>query len=126
MKNPFTWVEIYVDNMSRAQKFYETVLKLEMVPMESPGEMNDLEMISFPWDENGRGISGALCKMKDMGPGSNGTIVYFACEDCATELSRVEAAGGKLYQEKFAIGPYGFCGIAADTEGNTIGFHSMK
>jgi hypothetical protein len=24
-KNPFTWVEIYVDEMSRAQKFYETV-----------------------------------------------------------------------------------------------------
>ena len=25
-KNPFTWVEIYVEDMSRAQKFYEAVL----------------------------------------------------------------------------------------------------
>ena len=30
-KNPFTWVEIYVDDMSRAQKFYETVLEIQML-----------------------------------------------------------------------------------------------
>ena len=29
MKNPFTWVEIYVEDMQRAQKFYENVLQIE-------------------------------------------------------------------------------------------------
>ena len=126
MKNPFTWVEIYVSNMARAQKFYESVLQISMTPMQAPGEFGDLEMVSFPWVENGANISGALCKMSDMQPGSGGTLVYFACEDCSVELSRVANAGGTLLQEKFAIGEHGFCGIAMDTEGNTIGFHSMK
>lgn len=125
MKNPFTWVEIYVSDMARAQKFYETVLQTTMVPMQAPGEFGDLEMVSFPWVEGGANISGALCKMKDMQPGGGGTLVYFACDDCSVELSRVAAAGGTVLQEKFPIGEHGFCAIAMDTEGNTIGFHSM-
>jgi uncharacterized protein len=126
MKNPFTWVEIYVSDMARAQQFYETVLQTTMVPMQAPGEFGDLEMVSFPWVEGGANISGALCKMSNMQPGSGGTLVYFASDDCSTELARIEAAGGKLLQEKMPIGEHGFCGIAMDTEGNTIGFHSMK
>lgn len=126
MKNPFTWVEIYVSDMARAQKFYENVLNIKMVPMETPGDVPDLQMVSFPWVEGQANISGALCKTKSMSPGNGGTLVYFACDDCAVESSRVAAAGGKVYQEKFAIGPFGFCAIAGDSEGNTIGFHSMK
>lgn len=125
-KNPFTWVEIYVEDMCRAQTFYETVLQIEMIPMEMPGEMGDLEMLSFPWVEGGTNISGALCKTGDMKPGAGGTLVYFACEDCATETSRVTAAGGRVLQPKFQIGEHGFCSIVMDTEGNSIGLHSMK
>ncbi|MGF1636844.1 MAG: VOC family protein [Cyclobacteriaceae bacterium] len=125
-KNPFTWIEIYVNDMSRAQKFYETILQIEMIPMETPGEYGDLEMLSFPWVEGGINISGALCKTSDMKPGTGGTLVYFACEDCATETARVEGAGGKVLQPKFQIGEHGFCSIVMDTEGNTIGLHSMK
>ena len=126
MKNPFTWVEIYVDDMPRAQKFYETVLAVSMVPMQAPGEFGDLEMLSFPWAEGEANISGALCKTNEMKPGSGGTLVYFTCDDCAVEASRVEAAGGQVMQDKFPLGEHGFCAIATDTEGNTIGFHSMK
>lgn len=126
MKNPFTWVEIYVSDMARAQKFYETVLQTTMVPMQAPGEFGDLEMVSFPWVEGGANISGALCKMNDMQPGSGGTLAYFASDDCSTELARVTDAGGTVVQEKMSLGEHGFCGIAMDTEGNTIGFHSMK
>lgn len=125
-KNPFTWVEIYVEDMSRAQKFYETVLQIEMIPMQAPGDFGDLEMVSFPWAENGGNISGALCKTSDMEPGAGGTLVYFTCDDCTTETSRVEDAGGKVLQAKFPIGDHGFVSIAMDTEGNTIGFHSNK
>lgn len=125
-KNPFTWIEIYVENMSRAQKFYESVLQLEMMPMDTPGEMGDLEMISFPWVEGGSNISGALCKTKEMKAGTGGTLVYFASEDCSMETARVEGAGGKVLQNKFPLGEHGFCSICMDTEGNTIGFHSMK
>ena len=126
MKNPFTWVEIYVSDMARAQKFYETVLATTMIPMQTPGEFGDLEMVSFPWVEGGNNISGALCKTSSMQPGSGGTLVYFASDDCAIEISRVANAGGMVLQEKMPIGEHGFCAIATDTEGNTIGFHSMN
>ena len=125
-KNPFAWVEIYVDDMSRAQKFYETVLQIQMVPMQTPGDFGDLEMLSFPWAQGEINISGALCKTSQMKPGAGGTLVYFTCEDCGVETARVETAGGKVLQDKFQIGEHGFCSIVMDTEGNTIGFHSDK
>lgn len=125
-KNPFTWVEIYVADMSRAQKFYETVLQIKMIPMEAPGDFGDLEMVSFPWAEGESNISGALCKTSEMKPGLGGTLVYFACEDCEAETSRVVEAGGQVLQPKFQIGEHGFVSIAMDTEGNSIGFHSNQ
>lgn len=125
-KNPFTWVEIYVEDMSRAQKFYESVLKIKMVSMQTPGEFGDLEMLSFPWAQGEANISGALCKTNEMKPGAGGTLVYFTCEDCSVETARVESAGGNVLQGKFQIGEHGFCSVVMDTEGNTIGFHSVK
>ncbi len=125
-KNPFTWVEIYVDDMERARKFYEAVLQITMIPMETPGGVGDLEMVSFPWAEGETNISGALCKTADMKPGTGGTLIYFTCGDCAVEASRAENAGGQLLQSKFPIGQHGFCAIIMDTEGNSIGLHSMQ
>lgn len=126
VKNPFTWVEIYVSDMKRAQQFYETVFQIEMIPMQAPGDFGDLEMLSFPWSESGANISGALCKTSTMQAGSGGTLVYFICEDCAIETSRVVAAGGQILQDKMQISEHGFCSIVMDTEGNTIGMHSMN
>ena len=125
-KNPFTWIEIYVEDMSRAQKFYESVLQIKMIPMLTPGESSDLEMLGFPWVEGAINTSGALCKTSVMKPGTGGTVVYFTCDDCSNEESRVENAGGQVLQEKFQIGEFGFCSICMDTEGNTFGLHSMN
>lgn len=125
-KNPFTWVEIYIDDMSRAQKFYETVLNIELDELPMPEGMGEMQMMSFPWAENERNISGALVKMEHMKAGTGGTLVYFACDDCSVEESRVEKAGGKVLQPKMPIGDYGFCSIVMDTEGNSIGLHSMS
>jgi predicted enzyme related to lactoylglutathione lyase len=126
VKNPFTWVEIYVEDMDRARKFYETVLNIEMIPMQTPGDFGDLVMVSFPGSMEGPNISGALCKTSEMKPGTGGTLVYFACDNCAVESSRVDSAGGQLLQPKMPIGEHGFVAVGMDTEGNTIGFHSMK
>lgn len=125
-KNPFTWVEIYVDEMSRAQQFYEAVLNVKLTELPMPDAMGEMQMLCFPWAETERNISGALVKMEGMGPGPGGTLVYFTCDDCSVEEDRVEAAGGKVLQTKMPIGEHGFCSIIMDTEGNTIGFHSMN
>lgn len=125
-KNPFTWVEIYVDDMSRAKEFYEAVLDIKMMELPMSEGMGDMQMLSFPWAEGEKNISGALVKMKGMKPGNGGTLVYFTCDDCSVEESRVENAGGRVFQAKMSIGEHGFCSIISDTEGNTIGLHSMK
>ena len=125
-KNVVNWFEIYVNDMNRAKKFYETVLLKELMDLPMPDNAAGGQMLAFPWVENAPYAAGALVKHQMGKPSSSGTIVYFACNDCSEELSRVEAAGGKVIAPKFAIGQHGFCGIASDTEGNTIGFHSTK
>ena len=86
-----------------------------------------MQMLSFPGDMTTMGASGALVKMEGVpSGGGGGTLVYFACEDCAVEQGRVEKAGGKVFKPKFSIGEYGQCALVNDTEGNMIGLHSMK
>ncbi|HEX5056603.1 MAG TPA: VOC family protein, partial [Gammaproteobacteria bacterium] len=60
------------------------------------------------------------------GGSTNGVLVYFGCEDCAVEESRVGKAGGSIKRPKMSIGQYGFISLVFDTEGNMIGLHSMK
>lgn len=112
-RNPFGWTEIYVDDIHRAQKFYETVLQMKMEAAEMPkgmeaedGSDDYFEMVFFPNDMDGPGMGGAIVKSSMFKPGAGGTLNYFSCEDCAVEISRVAEAGGKVLSEKMAIGQY--------------------
>ncbi len=127
-RNAVCWFEIYVNDIERAKAFYETVLNQPLVRLDTPEEPQDFpqpEMWAFPMEER-PGASGAICKMEGVQAGGNSTLVYFDTDDCANEESRIEAAGGKVVVPKMGIGEYGFITIAQDTEGNNIGFHSMK
>jgi predicted enzyme related to lactoylglutathione lyase len=123
-RNPVNWFEIYVDDMQRAKSFYQTVLDTTLNKLDV-GDM-PLEMWTFPNEQGNPGAGGALVHMDGFKAGGNSTLVYFSCEDCATEESRVESAGGKVFKNKFSIGEYGFIALAYDTEGNMFGLHSMK
>lgn len=122
MGNPVCWFEIYVQDMARAVAFYEGMLGLKLAKMEA----GDLEMWSFPMDEKQPGSGGALVRMQDCPSGAGGTMVYFGCEDCAVEESRVAQFGGKVHRPKISIGPYGFISLALDPDGNLIGLYSRK
>ena len=125
--NPVVWFEIYTDNMARARKFYETVLGIELA--ESPVEAGAYyEMLFFPSaeDMSAPNASGALVRMNNMKAGGNGTVVYFSCDDCTIEESRVVGVGGTVIQPKMPIGEYGFISLCTDSEGNTFGLHSTK
>ena len=124
MGNPIAWFEIYVDDMDRAKQFYQSVLGVSLEKLEDPTDMG-LEMWSFPSDMEQYGATGALVKMKDFPAGGNSTLVYFSCEDCAVEESRIEGAGGKVEHPKMSIGEYGSVVIGIDTEGNMFGLHSQ-
>lgn len=132
MANTICWFEIYVKDIDRAKKFYSDVLHTSFVDIAPPGDANDEMLMAFfdgGTNNSQNDVSGALVQM----PGSSqeqtsglNTIVYFPCQDCAIELSRVTAAGGKIYQEKTNLGEHGFCSLAVDTEGNIIGFYSQQ
>ena len=125
--NPVGWFEIYVQDMARAKRFYETVLQVGLSPLPMPeGSPAEMEMQSFPMEMEAQGAAGALVKMAGVPSGPGGTLVYFSCEDCAVEAGRVAAAGGSVQQEKMPIGEYGFIAMAVDTEGNPFGLHSMQ
>ena len=128
-RNPVGWFEIYVSDLARAKTFYETVFDIEMQSIPNPDGMEEgFEMLMFPSDmENAApGCGGTLCRMEGFAPGAGGTLIYFSCEDCGVEASRVADAGGQVLKDKFSIAPYGHIAIINDTEGNMIGLHSMK
>jgi predicted enzyme related to lactoylglutathione lyase len=122
--NPVGWFEIYVDNMDRAQKFYESVFGCTLSRLESPSP--NMVLLAFPMEQANYGCAGALVRMQGYPAGNSSTIVYFSCEDCAVEESRATTAGGKVQRTKMSIGAYGFISLVVDTEGNIIGLHSMQ
>ncbi|MEP0071474.1 MAG: VOC family protein [Marinomonas sp.] len=123
--NPVAWFEIYVDDLSRAKAFYESVLDVELEVLGDPNDPS-IKMLAFPSNMEGYGATGALVKMDGMPVGQNSTLVYFGSEDCSIEEARVEGSGGKVNQTKMSIGEYGFIAMAFDTEGNMFGLHSSK
>jgi predicted enzyme related to lactoylglutathione lyase len=120
--NPVIWFEIYVQDIERAKKFYETVLRVKLEKLNTPG----LEMWAFPMQMDRMGAAGSLVQMPGYPSGGNSTLVYFSCSDCADEGARVVDAGGRIEREKMSIGEYGFIVLAFDTEGNMFGLHSMQ
>lgn len=127
MKNTVNWFEIYTSDFKRAKKFYTQVLKCELTDLPVNSERHSqMEYATFPGDQKNGGASGALVKLDVAKPGVGGTLVYFDSEEINAELSRVEAAGGKIIRPKQDIGDYGFIALIEDTEGNMIGLRSMK
>lgn len=120
-KNAVGWFEIYVDNMERAKKFYQSVFGVTLEQLDTPG----VEMWSFSGDINAYGTPGALVKMPGFSAGRNSVLVYFSCDDCAVEEKKVKEFGGKIEKSTFSIGHYGNIALVYDTEGNMFGLHSM-
>jgi predicted enzyme related to lactoylglutathione lyase len=120
--NPVGWFEIYVQDMARARAFYEAMLGLRLERLPGP----DIEMWAFPMDMEAPGSAGALVRAEGCPSGGNSTLVYFRCDDCATEARRVKSAGGDVVKDKFSIGEYGHIALVKDTEGNLVGLHSQQ
>ena len=90
--------------------------------------MDQLDMAWFPYNMEAYGSAGSLVYMPEFyKPSADGTVVYLTANsgDLATELSRVEAAGGKVLMEKKQISEeHGFMGLFLDSEGNRVALHS--
>jgi predicted enzyme related to lactoylglutathione lyase len=121
MKNSVQWFEIATTDLERAKKFYSYLFKLEFEFI----DMGDSKMYMFG-DPQGMGSAGSLIQSSDSRPGTNGSVVYFTCDDVANEINLVEKAGGKVLVPKTDIGDFGFFAQIIDTEGNRVGLHSDR
>ncbi|MDA0194828.1 MAG: VOC family protein [Bacteroidetes bacterium] len=121
MKNPVQWLEIATTDLERAKDFYAKVFELEFQFIEMP----DSNMYMFG-EPDKVGSAGCLVQAEGSNPSADGTIIYFSCEDVASQAKLVESAGGKLIVPKTDIGDFGFFAQILDTEGNRIGLHSNK
>ena len=83
--NPVGWFEIYVQDMDRAKRFYESVFQVKLERLDSPAEMK-IELWSFPMAKDQMGASGALVKMQD-GP-SGGEMLCWCTLRAQTALLR--------------------------------------
>lgn len=124
-QNAIGWFDIYVNDMSRAETFYKTVLQREFETISDPTD-DSVIMKGFVTDMEYYGAGGALVKREGAEPVTGGTIVYFGVDDCKVEESRVEDAGGQVINPKMSIGDYGFVSVCMDTEGNLFGLSSMR
>lgn len=122
-----SWFEVPVTDMDRAKKFYETVFNVEISIQEFGGVL----MGWFPPAEDitAPGISGSLVKSEGnyIPSATHGTVVYFNSQsgDISDELSRVEAAGGKILQDKTLISnEIGYMAQVIDSEGNRIALYN--
>ena len=83
LKNPIGWFEIHVEDMARASAFYETVFQQTLTPMPAPEPNMEMRMLSGNMTMHG--ANGALVKHPMKKPSTQGVLVYFSCEDCATD-----------------------------------------
>jgi len=123
-KNAISWFEIPAADLSRAQKFYEMIFDITMIPMDTP----NIKMRMFPLQDM-MGVGGALVHNADFYKPSatEGPLIYLnANPDVQLVLDKVETAGGKIMVPKTQISPeYGYMAVLMDTEGNRIALHSI-
>jgi predicted enzyme related to lactoylglutathione lyase len=113
--NPFVYVEIPVNDMQRAIRFYETVFDMKLTTT----IIDNIEMALFPFDEGKSGITGALAKGEIYKPTIDGVLIYLHTDDIDLTLERVIELGGEILYPKTDNG-IGFVAEFQDLEGNRI------
>lgn len=123
LKNPIGWFEIYVFDLDRAKTFYENVFERKLLPM--PTDESFTAMM-FEGNISDSGAMGAIICHPMRKPTTDGTLIYFSCDDCNIQIELAQKHGGSIYRGKHSIGQAGFIAIIGDSEGNAIGLHSFK
>jgi predicted enzyme related to lactoylglutathione lyase len=124
MRNAISWFEIPSGDLSRAQKFYETIFSITLTSLDLP----NIKMRMFPVDDP-MGVGGSIVFSNGFHKPSSteGPLIYLnANPDVQLVLDKVEHAGGKIIVPKTEISPdFGHMAVILDTEGNRIALHSI-
>src|SRR5258708_12700905 len=103
MNTPIHWFEIFVADMERAVRFYQTTLGIELRREEFTGK--PMAIFSGPRE----GAGGALVRDPARAPGDAGTLVYLDAEGKLDAcLARVARAPGPILFPHPTIHPPGF------------------
>lgn len=122
MKNLISIVEIPTSDFSRAVKFYQTILGVDIEEV----EMEGTQMGVLPGGDET--VNVVLVNGSDYKPTTDGAVLYLnAGTDLQPMLDKVEENGGQVIVPKTEISPeMGFFALFIDTEGNKLGLHSSN
>jgi predicted enzyme related to lactoylglutathione lyase len=116
MRKIISWVEIPATDITRATKFYNKVLNLEIQVIDFGQE----KMACFPSGE------GAISQSPNFNPSKNGVLVSFDIEIGLDDaLKVVTKNGGEILQAKtkIEVEGRGYFALIIDTEGNKVGLY---
>ncbi|WP_374353169.1 VOC family protein [Chitinimonas sp.] len=118
--NHIVWVDIPVNDLDRAIRFYSAVLDCEVSRQGGPGFLFGL--LPHEGDE----VAGCLYTPDgDNAPSASGPLVYLnVASRMAAALEAVTLLGGSIVKPAHPIGPHGFRAIILDSEGNRIALHA--
>jgi len=114
--------EIPATDISRAVKFYQAILDIEIEIMDM--EENKMQMGLLPFE--GQKVIGTIMKGEGYIPSPNGVTIYLnGGDNLGIILNKVEVNGGEIIVPKTLHGDEsGYFAIFLDSEGNKIGLHS--
>jgi predicted enzyme related to lactoylglutathione lyase len=119
MVNQIVWCDIPVLDLDRAITFYSALLGATVKKQELPG------MTVGILPHNDGEVGGCLIMSESEKPSDKGVMIYLNCNDRLDEaIATVATSGGMVIQPKHPIGPFGFCAVIKDCEGNRIVLHS--
>ena len=117
MHKLIAWVEIPSTDFERAVKFYSSVFKLNLEPIDCG---NGEKMACLPTGE------GAVVYSQYAKPSENGTVVSFTVPDSIeASILRIEKENGRVIIPKTKIEAEGrgYFAVCSDSENNKIGLY---
>ncbi|WP_341503405.1 VOC family protein [Gallaecimonas sp. GXIMD4217] len=118
MSHALVWMDIPVQDLDRAIAFYQQVLDRPVAKESFDG--GALGVVRHGDDEV------AFCLVHN-GHAANvsGPLPYLNVDGRLDEaVAQVERLGGKVLEERHALGPFGWRAIIRDSEGNRLALHS--
>jgi len=116
--NRAVWFDIPVADIDRAAAFYQAVLGVEVHIQEQDG-------LRFGVLDHQDGNGGCLVPAQGGFVSEGGILLYLNVDGRIRDaVAQVTEKSGKVLQALHGIGPYGWCAIVIDSEGNRIALHS--
>ena len=120
MKSYLSIFEIPATDISRAIKFYQAILSINIEKF----DMQELEIGVFPYED--QTVTGVIMKGEGLKPSADGVTIYLnGGDNLQVILDKVLNNGGKIMLPKTPhANEIGYFAIFLDSEGNKIGLHS--